>query len=65
MVALSRNASRTDDDHTRALALVGPQDVRCDTALAWRETTIVNAEGSGDRLSRREIGQRPFSSGLE
>ena len=29
-----------DDDHTRALALVGAQDVRCNTALTWRETTI-------------------------
>src|SRR4051812_39076916 len=65
MAAFPRNAAWSHDDHTRALALVGAQDARCNTALTWRETTIVDAEGSGNRLSCREVEQRPFGSGLE
>src|SRR3954469_10554177 len=65
MAAFPRNAAWPDDDDPRALALVGAQEVRRNTSLTWRETTIVNADGSGNRLSGREIEQRPFGSGLE
>jgi hypothetical protein len=65
MAVLPGIAAGTYDHHARALALVSAQDVRRHTALTRYETTIVDAQGSGDRLNRRVIEQPPFGSGLE